>query len=201
MNKFIVHLYREMRLDFTDIEADTPHAAAAIAAGKPTDGADNIEDCEGENLAALIDVAGDEDYSQSVTIDFEAERQRKAAPKLLAALESLTVQADEDCPSEKRSRHFTDALEEARNAVAEAKTAAIPLCIAKSTPPSRFEVENDPLENPDRAFLLVDGLYDVAIIRTPEGIVIDVYPKGWIDPIDTLTVWDEQVAATHQDAK
>ena len=42
--------------------------------------------------------------------------------------------------------------------------------------------------------MLVDGRFDVAILRTDEGIVIDVYPKDWIDPIDSLTVWDEQVA-------
>src|SRR4051794_3749798 len=92
MTKYIVNLYREMRLSYTDIEADTPQAAAAIASGKATDDADNVEDCEGENLAALVDVAGDEDYSQSVTIDFEPERHRKAAPKLLAACKAAFFQ-------------------------------------------------------------------------------------------------------------
>jgi hypothetical protein len=86
MIHYIVHLYREMRLSYTGIEADTPQAAAAIAGGKPTGDADNIEDCDGQDLAALVDVAGDEDYSQSVTIDFEPERIRKAAATLLAAL-------------------------------------------------------------------------------------------------------------------
>ena len=62
MTKYIVHLYREMRLSYADIEADTPEAAAAIARDRPTGDADDIEDCEGENLAALVDVAGDEDY-------------------------------------------------------------------------------------------------------------------------------------------
>ena len=74
MPKFNVHLYREMKLLFSGVEADTPEAAAAIAREKPTADADDIEDCNGEDLAALIDVAGD-DYSQSLTIDFEAERQ------------------------------------------------------------------------------------------------------------------------------
>jgi hypothetical protein len=49
--------------------------------------------------------------------------------------------------------------------------------------------------------VLVDGQYDVAILRTAEGIVIDVYPKDWIDPIDSLTVWDEQVAEASADAE
>src|SRR5271157_1827596 len=86
MTEYIVHIYREMRLTYTGIEADTPEAASAIARGKPTDDADNVEDCDGENLAALVDVAGDEDYSQSRIIDFEGEKQRKAASKLLEAV-------------------------------------------------------------------------------------------------------------------
>lgn len=43
-----------------------------------------------------------------------------AAPRLLASLASLVRQADEDCPSELRSRHFVDALEEASDAIAAA---------------------------------------------------------------------------------
>jgi hypothetical protein len=126
MTIYNVHLYREMRLKFDGIEAETPEAAAAIVRDKLTSDADDIEDCEGENLAALVDLAGDKDYSQSVTIDFAAERIRKAAHKLLAALESLADQADEDCPEEHRSRHFKDALDEARAAIAEAKAAGGP---------------------------------------------------------------------------
>ena len=43
MNHYIVHLYREMRLTFADIEADTPEAAAAFARDKATGDADDIE--------------------------------------------------------------------------------------------------------------------------------------------------------------
>ena len=200
MNEYIVHLYREMRLSYTGIEADTPQSAAEIASGKPTDAADNIEDCDGDNLTALVDLAGDEDYRQSVTVEFETERLRKAAPKLLAVLESLAEQTDEDCPAEHRSRHLIDALEQARTVIAEAKATGIPSPPSPAAPPARFEIEHDPLENPNRAYVLVDGKFDVAIVRTGEGIVIDVYPKDWIDPIDTMTVWDEQVAELEHDA-
>jgi hypothetical protein len=89
MTTYNVHIYREMRFYFAGIEADTPEAAAQMAAGQPTCDADYSEDCDGENLAALIDVAGDEDYSQSVTIDFEAERRRKAAGIRLAACQMV----------------------------------------------------------------------------------------------------------------
>jgi hypothetical protein len=86
MTLYHVHIYREMRLYFPGIEARTPEEAAAIAADRVTEDAACINDCDGENLAALIDVAGDDQYEHCVTIDFEAERHRKAAPELLEAL-------------------------------------------------------------------------------------------------------------------
>jgi len=120
MTIYNVHIYREMRLYFSAITADTSEQAARIAADKPTAEAEYAEDCDGENLAALIDVAGGDDFTQSVTIDFEAERLRKAAPDLLEALKNLAEQADEDCPAERRSRHFRDALEQAFAVIATA---------------------------------------------------------------------------------
>jgi hypothetical protein len=87
MTIYNVHIYREMRLFFADIEADTSEHAATIARDKPTDEANSIDDCEGETLAALVDLVGNEEYGQSRVIDFEPERQ--AAPALLAALKDL----------------------------------------------------------------------------------------------------------------
>ncbi|MHC5536786.1 hypothetical protein ACYOEI_00765 [Singulisphaera rosea] len=84
MTLFNVHIYREMRLSFEGIEADSPEAAATIAHERPTGDADGIDDCDGEDLGALVDVVGDETFEQSVIIDFAAERLRKAAPDLLA---------------------------------------------------------------------------------------------------------------------
>src|SRR5438105_13778510 len=89
MTLYHVHIYREMRLYFPHVEAGTPDRAAELAAGKPTAEAEYAEDCDGETLAALVDVVGDDEFTQSVTIDFEAERLRKAAPELLAALDGL----------------------------------------------------------------------------------------------------------------
>lgn len=99
MALYNVHLYREMRLFFQDIEAETPEAAAATARAKPTPDADYVEDCHGLDLAALVDVAGDEEFLQSVTIDFEAERIRKAAPMLLAALQAIVDYAENEATS------------------------------------------------------------------------------------------------------
>ena len=87
MTLYNVHVYREMRLFFPRIEAETPEDAARIATDKATDDAQEIEDCDGAYLGALIDVIGDDQYEQSVMIDFDYERMRKAAPVMLEALE------------------------------------------------------------------------------------------------------------------
>jgi hypothetical protein len=92
MTIYNVHIYREMRLYFAGIEASTPKEAARIAADRMTGEAEYVEDCDGENLAALVDVAGDDEFTHSVAIDFEPERQRKAATELLEALNYLLEQ-------------------------------------------------------------------------------------------------------------
>ena len=87
MNHYIVHIYREMRLTFGAVEAETPEAAAVIARDMPTGDADDITDCEGESFAALVDRTGDGNYANSRMIDFDAERRlAQAAPTLLDAL-------------------------------------------------------------------------------------------------------------------
>lgn len=87
MKNYHIHLYREMRLTFEGIEADSPEEAALLARSMRASDARSIEECDGENIAALIDVAGDDDYRLSETIDFEGERLRQAAQLLLEALE------------------------------------------------------------------------------------------------------------------
>jgi hypothetical protein len=94
MTLYNVHIYREMLLKYEGIEAATPEQAAEIAGDKPTDDADEIEDCEGYTSTALVDVVGDEEYEQSRWIDFEFERLRNAAPLMLEALQAF-IEADE----------------------------------------------------------------------------------------------------------
>jgi hypothetical protein len=201
MTKYNIHLYREMRLEYVGIEADTPEAAALIARQRQTEDADNVEDCNGDELSALVDVAGDEDYSQSVMIDFEGERQRKAAPALLAALKVSEGFVHWALDHGANRESTSAALEHIRDAIAKAEAAGIALPGNTGDLPVRFEIEHDPQENPDRAYVMVDGTFDVAIIRTAEGIVIDVYPKDWIDPIDSMTVWDADVAEASAEAE
>ncbi len=123
MTIYKVHIYREMRLTFEGIKADSSESAAAIARDKLTGDADDIESCDGETFAALIDVAGDKEYGQSRTIDFEPERQRKAAPKLLMAVRMaenyLADDLDEDDETE------MGIFNTIRDARAEAETSGI----------------------------------------------------------------------------
>ena len=86
MTLYNVHIYREMRLAFEGIKAESHEEAAAIARDKLTVDADAIDDCEGVTLAALVDVAGDEQYEQSRIIDFETQRLLNAAPVMLESL-------------------------------------------------------------------------------------------------------------------
>jgi hypothetical protein len=90
-----VHLYREMRLYFPGIKADSPEQAATACREFPCEfAADQALDCEGETFCALVDLQGDLDFSQSVPVDFEAERMRKAAPQLLAALQEAVAEIE-----------------------------------------------------------------------------------------------------------
>ena len=91
--RYNVHLYREMRLKFEGIEAETPEGAAAIARDGLTSDADEIDDCDGLDLSALVDEVGDDEYERSVTIDFEEERLRKAAPELLESHKQICALA------------------------------------------------------------------------------------------------------------
>jgi hypothetical protein len=84
MPTYNVHLYREMRLPFLGIEADTPEQAAKMVAEYPSEKAASYEDCEGENFSVLVDLVGDTDYSQSVTIDLNP--MKSAAQELYDAL-------------------------------------------------------------------------------------------------------------------
>ena len=52
--KYDVPVYREMRLLFEGIEAESPEAAAEIARRKHLPEAVEVDDCEGRNFAAQV---------------------------------------------------------------------------------------------------------------------------------------------------
>jgi hypothetical protein len=200
MTLYNVHIYREMRLVYEGISAETPEAAAVIARKKPTDDSVEIDDCEGETLSALVEIDGDEEHERSRLIDFESERQRKAAAVMLNALQvaSNYLWADLDERDETERR----VLETIRAAIAEAGAASPPPPSSPLEPvqPARFEIEHDPAENNDRVYVMVHGKFDVAIIRTDDGVVVDVYPKDGFETIATTYAFDAdngQESSTH----
>jgi hypothetical protein len=118
--------------------------------------------------------------------------------KLLASLEALLPYAESEAYSPEKLKDSPEAEAEAERAwkaveaaqaiVAQANGARIlPEAVSKLV---RFEFTHEPEENPDRAFVLVDDKFDVAIIRTDEGVVIDVYPRHGIDVIASTYAFD-----------
>jgi hypothetical protein len=125
MTTYNVHIDREVRLVFEGIDADSPEEAAAIACDKHPAAADDIDNCDGEAFSAQVDAAGEQ--HPTVTIDFEAERQRKAAAKLLDALKWITRCLKMRAPFGSTAYVIGDErMAQAKAAVAEAETAGIP---------------------------------------------------------------------------
>lgn len=126
MTLYNVHIYREMRVFFPSIEAVTPEEAARVASDMLTEDAEYTEDCQGENLAALVDVVGDDEFQHSVAIDFDHERIRKAAPRLLEAIPPLIGLVHRLLPEHAQSDSTLDNLPEVIQArAALARVAAI----------------------------------------------------------------------------
>ena len=91
MNTYTVHLYREMRLTFTGIEAGSPEAAARIASTTHTDNAARLVDCEGSNLAAFVERDVEDDFIDSHAVYFDDGRFLSMGPRLLEALHAFVA--------------------------------------------------------------------------------------------------------------
>jgi hypothetical protein len=85
MQTYNVHIYREMRLFFPGTVASTAEEAARLAAEMPSGAAQALDDCDGENLAALVGVVDSTDCKQRWMIDLDPVR--TIVPDLLTALE------------------------------------------------------------------------------------------------------------------
>jgi hypothetical protein len=125
MPTYTVHVYREMRVVFTGVIADTPEEAASVAADLRTEQADRVCDCQGSNLYALVDIEGDGWSQRSRDVAFEAGRMLDLGPKMQEALEALVSRIEEDVPMASVTCHFIDALEDARSAIAAANDAVL----------------------------------------------------------------------------
>jgi hypothetical protein len=87
MPTYHVHVYREMRVKFNGIEAESPEKAASVASGRCTEQADEVEDCQGMDLSALVDLQGDEEFTESRVVDFRDLKRLAASKEMLTALE------------------------------------------------------------------------------------------------------------------
>ena len=113
MTRYNVHIYREMKLRFDGIEAESPEAAANIARHRLTEDADDIDDCDGETFAALVDIVGDEDFARSCLIVFDRYGDAAVKPVVVVTVLGGLVQdvrstrpvtvfvEDWDCPPDK----------------------------------------------------------------------------------------------------
>jgi hypothetical protein len=73
MTSYTVHLYREMRLVFQDINAATHQEAARLASAKATNDAQLVEDCEGFTYSALVDPEGGDPSDESQIVHLRAD--------------------------------------------------------------------------------------------------------------------------------
>ncbi len=83
-----------------------------------------------EDIAIICDSNGDDlvrsrhfwlpEGDDPVPSTLAAMQVMASAPRLLKALNDLADQSDQDCPAEFRSRHFSEALEQANTVIAEA---------------------------------------------------------------------------------
>jgi hypothetical protein len=125
MPTYTVHIYREMRVKFAGVEAESIAEAAREAAALRTD--DGVDDCDGANLYALVDLEGDEDFEHSENVVFEAGRMLDLGPKMQEVLEALVSRIEEEVYLPSVTCHFIDALEDARSAIAAANGEVLPL--------------------------------------------------------------------------
>lgn len=108
---FITYLY--------PVEAASPAEAIAIARRQRKALKDAAEQCNDKYLWDEF-AAYDEEGNELLHVLDKDARLQIAAPALLDALIDLAEQADEDCPAEYRSRHLSNALEQANAVIAEA---------------------------------------------------------------------------------
>lgn len=72
--KYNVHVFKEYRVKFEGIEAESPEAAAKIANNMEDKRAIEIEDTEGAGLGYIVDEHGDHDYLNSISLNANFEK-------------------------------------------------------------------------------------------------------------------------------
>ena len=59
-----------------------------------------------------------------------------------------------------------------------------------------YTVSNDP--NEDRVYVCVDEMFDISILRTHEGLTINVYDNDEIDLLGTLAIGEDSLARNRE---
>jgi hypothetical protein len=60
-----------------------------------------------------------------------------------------------------------------------------------------YSVSDDPDE--DRVYVRVDDDFDISILRTHEGLIIDVYDNDEIDLLGTLAIPEDSLARNREE--
>jgi hypothetical protein len=63
---------------------------------------------------------------------------------------------------------------------------------------SRFDYSISDDHNEDRVYVRVDEIFDISILRTEEGVVIDVYDNDEIDLLGTLSIGEDLLARNRE---
>jgi hypothetical protein len=56
---------------------------------------------------------------------------------------------------------------------------------------AKFDIEKD--EEPNRMYVMVDDKFDVRIIRTDEGLIVDIYPYDGMEAFASTYAFDSDV--------
>lgn len=61
-----------------------------------------------------------------------------------------------------------------------------------------FEYTLSEDDNEDRVYVRVDDVFDISILRTEEGLIIDVYDNDEIDLLGTLAIGEDALARNRE---
>ena len=64
----------------------------------------------------------------------------------------------------------------------------------------RFEFTPPEDDNDNRAYVRVDETFDVSILRTDEGLIVDVYENDAIDLLGTIAIDDDCLSSNRKEA-
>jgi len=64
---------------------------------------------------------------------------------------------------------------------------------------AKFEYTLSEEDNEDRVYVRVDDVFDISILRTEEGLIIDVYDNDEIDLLGTLAIGEDSLARNREE--